>query len=176
MGLDRDDRWWLRAVIYEVALISFQDSDGDGKGDLPGVTERLDHIASLGVDAVWLSPFFTSPQRDFGYDVSDYQSVDPIFGTIDDFDRLLARAHGLGLRVLIDQVWSHTSNEHPWFVESSRSRTGDKADWYLWADPAANGGPPNNWLSRFGGTAWEWSEARRQFYYHPFLREQPDLN
>jgi len=168
--------WWRDAVIYQVYPRSYQDTDGDGIGDLPGITERLPHIASLGVDAVWLSPFFTSPDRDMGYDVSDYTGVNPIFGTIEDFDRLVARAHELGLRVIIDQVLSHSSDQHPWFQESRSSRDNPKADWYVWADPKEDGTPPTNWLSVFGGSAWQFDPRRRQYYLHNFLTEQPDLN
>ena len=176
VGLDRGDGWWRRAVIYELAVVSFQDSDGDGKGDLAGLLQRIDYLTWLGVDAVWLTPIYPSPMGDFGYDIADFRAVDPTFGTLADFDRVLHALHDAGIRLILDFVPNHTSSEHPWFVESSLSRTGDKADWYLWADGAANGGPPNNWLSRFGGTAWEWSEARRQFYCHTFLTQQPDLN
>jgi len=168
--------WWRGAVIYQVYPRSFQDSDGDGIGDLPGITARLEHIASLGVDAVWVSPFFKSPMADMGYDVSDYRDVDPMFGTLADFDALLARAHDLGLRIIIDQVLSHTSDQHPWFKESRTSRDNPKADWYVWADPKPDGTAPNNWLSIFGGPAWEWDGARMQYYMHSFLASQPDLN
>ena len=168
--------WWRGAAIYQVYPRSFADSNDDGIGDLAGVTARLDYIAALGVDAVWLSPFFTSPMDDFGYDVSDYCGVDPIFGTIDDFDALVARAHDLGLRVIIDQVYSHTSNQHPWFQESRASRDNPKADWYVWADPKPDGGPPNNWQSVFGGPAWTWDARRGQYYLHNFLSSQPNLN
>lgn len=168
--------WWRGAVIYQVYPRSFLDANGDGIGDLAGVTAKLDYIAGLGVDAIWLCPFFVSPQRDFGYDVSDYQAVDPIFGTLTDFDALLLRAHALGLKVLIDQVWSHTSDRHGWFLESRTSRTSAKADWYVWADPAPDGMPPNNWLSVFGGSAWTWEPRRRQYYLHHFLNHQPALN
>jgi alpha-glucosidase len=168
--------WWRGAVIYQIYPRSFFDSNGDGIGDLPGVTSRLDHIARLGVDAIWLAPFFASPQRDFGYDVAGYTEVDPLFGTLADFDALLARAHALGLRVLIDQVWSHTSDRHPWFLASRDAPAGDKADWYVWADPMPDGTPPNNWLSVFGGSAWAWEPRRRQYYLHHFLAEQPALN
>jgi len=168
--------WWRGAVIYQVYPRSFQDTDGDGLGDLKGVTRRLAHIASLGVDAIWLAPFFTSPMADMGYDVSDYCDVDPIFGTLADFDEMLSAAHALGLRVIIDQVISHTSDRHPWFVESRASRTNPKADWYVWADPKPDGTAPNNWLSIFGGPAWEWDGVRRQYYMHNFLTSQPDLN
>jgi alpha-glucosidase len=168
--------WWQGAVTYQVYPRSFADSNGDGIGDLPGVTRRLDHIASLGVDAVWLSPFFTSPMKDFGYDVADYRDVDPIFGTLADFDALIARAHVLGLRVIIDQVYSHTSDEHRWFRESRASRTGERADWYVWADPKPDGSPPNNWQSVFGGPAWTWDARRGQYYLHNFLSGQPQLH
>ena len=168
--------WWRGAVIYQIYPRSFADSNGDGIGDLRGIAERLDYIAALGVDAIWISPFFKSPMRDFGYDVSDFRAVDPIFGTLADFDELLARAHALGLKVLIDQVLSHTSDEHPWFRESRASRDNDRADWYVWADPQPDGTPPNNWLSVFGGSAWQWDTRRRQYYLHNFLASQPDLN
>jgi len=168
--------WWRGAVIYQVYPRSFQDTDGDGLGDLKGITRRLSHIASLGVDAIWLSPFFKSPMADMGYDVSDYCDVDPIFGTLDDFDAMMAEAHRLGIKVIIDQVISHTSDRHPWFVESRSSRTNDKADWYVWADPKPDGTAPNNWLSIFGGPGWEWDGVRRQYYQHNFLTSQPDLN
>jgi alpha-glucosidase len=171
-----NENWWRGAVIYQVYPRSFQDTDGDGMGDLRGVTRRLPHIASLGVDAIWLSPFFTSPQADMGYDVSDYCDVDPMFGTLADFDEMLAEAHRLGLKVIIDQVISHTSDRHPWFVESRSSRTNAMADWYVWADPKPDGTAPNNWLSIFGGPGWEWDGVRRQYYLHNFLSSQPDLN
>ena len=168
--------WWRGSVTYQIYPRSFQDSGTNGIGDLPGITSRLEHVASLGVDAIWLSPFFTSPMADMGYDVSDYRNVDPLFGTLDDFDALLARAHSLGLKVIIDQVLSHSSDRHPWFEESRRSRENPKADWYVWADPKADGSPPNNWVSVFGGSAWEWDARRRQYYLHNFLTSQPDLN
>ncbi len=168
--------WWRGAVIYQIYPRSFFDTNGDGIGDLPGVTARLDHIARLGADAIWLCPFFSSPQRDFGYDVSDYTAVDPLFGALADFDALLARARALGLKVLIDQVWSHTSDRHAWFLDSRQSRTADKADWYVWADPDPDGTPPNNWLSVFGGAAWTWEPRRRQYFLHHFLSHQPALN
>ena len=168
--------WWRGAAIYQVYPRSFADTNGDGVGDLPGVTARLDHIASLGVDAIWLSPFFTSPMKDFGYDIADYRAVDPVFGTLSDFDALLERAHGLGLRVIIDQVWSHTSDEHAWFRESRSSRDNPKADWYVWADARPDGSPPNNWQSVFHGPSWTWDARRGQYYLHNFLAAQPDLN
>ncbi len=168
--------WWRGAVIYQIYPRSYQDSNGDGIGDLRGITERLPHIASLGVDAIWISPFFTSPMLDFGYDVSDYCDIDPIFGTLADFDEMIERAHELGLRIMIDLVLSHTSDQHDWFKESRSSRDNPKSDWYVWADPNPDGTPPNNWLSIFGGPAWEWDAQRMQYYMHNFLREQPDLN
>ncbi|MDR5865506.1 alpha-glucosidase [Halomonas koreensis] len=168
--------WWRGGVIYQIYPRSFMDRNGDGIGDLPGITEKLDYVASLGVDGIWVSPFFTSPMKDFGYDVSDYRDVDPMFGTLDDFKALLARAHALGLRVIIDQVISHTSDAHPWFEESRQSRDNPKADWFVWADPRPDGTPPNNWLSIFGGSAWTFDSRRRQYYLHNFLTSQPDLN
>ena len=168
--------WWRGAVIYQIYPRSFADADGDGVGDLAGITARLDHVAKLGVDGIWISPFFTSPMRDFGYDVADYCDVDPIFGTLADFDALVARAHELGLKVTIDQVYAHTSDLHPWFTQSRQGRDGDKADWYVWRDPKPDGTPPNNWQSVFGGPAWTWDARRRQYYMHTFLREQPQLN
>lgn len=176
-GFDPAHRdWWRGATIYQIYPRSFADSNNDGVGDLPGITARMQHIASLGVDAIWLSPFFRSPMKDFGYDVSDYRDVDPIFGTLKDFDDLVRRAHALGLRVIIDQVFSHTSDQHPWFKESRSSRTNDRADWYVWADAKADGSPPSNWQSVFGGPAWAWDARRGQYYLHNFLTEQPDLN
>ncbi|NNU78969.1 DUF3459 domain-containing protein [Halovulum dunhuangense] len=171
-----DPDWWRGAVIYQIYPRSYQDSNGDGIGDLSGIIHRLSHIASLGVDAVWISPFFTSPMLDFGYDVSNYRDVDPMFGTLGDFDALVARAHELGLRVMIDLVLSHTSSEHAWFKESRSSRDNPRANWYVWADPRPDGTPPNNWLSVFGGSAWQWDGERRQYYLHNFLSKQPDLN
>lgn len=168
--------WWQGATIYQVYPRSFADSNDDGIGDLAGITGRLDYIASLGVDAVWISPFYTSPMRDFGYDVADYCDVDPIFGTLADFDALIARAHALGLKVLIDQVYAHTSDLHPWFAESRASRDGPKADWYVWADAKPDGSPPTNWQSVFGGPGWTWDARRGQYYQHNFLKEQPQLN
>ncbi|MEO6264306.1 MAG: alpha-glucosidase [Luteimonas sp.] len=169
-------RWWRGAVIYQVYPRSFLDTDGDGVGDLPGILDRLDYIASLGVDAIWVSPFFRSPMADFGYDIADYRDVDPLFGTLDDFDRLLAKAHSLGVKVMIDQVLSHTSIEHAWFRESRQSRDNTRADWYVWADARPDGSPPNNWLSIFGGVAWQWEPRRGQYFLHNFLVSQPDLN
>jgi alpha-glucosidase len=171
-----DNRWWRGAVIYQIYPRSFQDSNGDGVGDLPGIVERLDYVAGLGVDAIWVSPFFKSPMADFGYDVSDFRAVDPMFGTLADFDRLVSEAHRRGLKVMIDQVLSHTSSQHPWFLQSRESRDNPKADWYVWADPRADGSPPNNWQSIFGGPAWRWEPRRQQYYLHNFLESQPDLN
>lgn len=168
--------WWRGGVIYQIYPRSFCDADGDGVGDLKGVASRLDYLSALGVDGVWLSPFFRSPMRDFGYDVSDYCDVDPVFGTLADFDALLDGAHRRALKVVIDQVYSHTSDQHPWFKESRRSRDNPKADWYVWAHAKDDGGPPNNWISLFGGQAWSWDTRRRQYYMHNFLSEQPDLN
>ncbi len=169
-----DLAWWRGATIYQIYPRSFADSNNDGVGDLPGITAKLDHVASLGVDAIWLSPVFLSPQRDFGYDVSDHTAIDPLFGTLHDFDALVERAHALGLRVLIDQVWSHTSTQHAWFRDSRNN--GAMADWYVWADAQPDGTPPNNWLSVFGGSAWTWEPRRQQFYLHHFLADQPQLN
>ncbi len=168
--------WWRGAVIYQIYPRSFLDSDGDGVGDLPGIIARLDYVARLGVDAIWISPFFRSPMADFGYDIADYRDVDPLFGSLDDFDRLLAKAHALGLKVMIDQVPSHTSIEHPWFRESRESCDNPRADWYVWAGAREDGTPPNNWLSIFGGVAWKWEPRRRQYFLHNFLDSQPDLN
>lgn len=171
---DRD--WWRGAVIYQIYPRSFQDHNNDGIGDLVGITSRLEYVADLGVDGIWLSPVFTSPMKDFGYDVANYRDIDPTFGTLEDFDRLIEKAHSLGLKVIIDQVISHSSDRHPWFAESRISRTNEKADWYVWADPKPDGTPPNNWLSIFGGSAWAWDGRRMQYYLHNFLSSQPDLN
>ena len=168
--------WWRGAVIYQIYPRSFLDTNGDGVGDLPGIVDRLDYVASLGVDAIWVSPFFKSPMADFGYDISDYRDIDPLFGTLADFDRLLAKAHALGIKVMIDQVLSHSSDQHEWFRQSRQDRINDKADWYVWADPRPDGGAPNNWLSIFGGPAWKWEPRREQYYLHNFLSSQPQLN
>lgn len=168
--------WWRGAVVYQIYPRSFLDTNGDGVGDLKGVIEKLDYVANLGVDGVWLSPFFTSPMKDFGYDVADYRGVDPVFGTLKDFDRLIEKAHALNLKVIIDQVYSHTSDQHAWFLESRKDKTNPKADWYVWADAKPGGSPPNNWLSVFGGCAWTWDSRRKQYYLHNFLTSQPDLN
>ena len=168
--------WWRGAVIYQIYPRSYLDTNGDGVGDLPGILARLDYIASLGVDAIWISPFFTSPMADFGYDIADFRGVDPLFGTLADFDRVLAKAHALGLKVMIDQVLSHCSVDHAWFQESRQSRDNPKADWFVWADAKPDGTPPNNWLSIFGGVAWTWEPRRGQYYLHNFLSSQPQLN
>jgi alpha-glucosidase len=174
--MSRKHEWWQRGVIYQVYPRSFQDSTGDGVGDLPGVLSRLDYLQWLGVDAVWLSPVYPSPMADFGYDISNYTDIDPLFGTLDDFDRLLAEVHRRGLRLVLDFVPNHTSDQHPWFIESRSSRVSAKRDWYIWRDSAPGGGAPNNWLSQFGGSAWEWDERTNQYYHHAFLKHQPDLN
>jgi glycosidase len=168
--------WWRDGVIYQVYPRSFADANGDGVGDLEGIRQKLDYLAWLGVDGVWISPFFPSPMADFGYDVADYCDVDPLFGTLADFDRLLRDAHARGIRVILDFVPNHSSDQHPWFRESRSSRSNPKRDWYLWRDPAPGGGPPNNWISLFGGPAWEWDETTGQYYLHSFLKEQPELN
>jgi alpha-glucosidase len=171
-------RWWQRGAIYQIYPRSFCDSNGDGVGDLPGITSRLDYLAWLGVGAIWLSPFYRSPMADFGYDVADYTDVDPLFGTLEDFDRLVEQAHARDLRVVVDWVPNHTSDRHPWFVESRSGRDSPKRDWYVWRDPAPGGGPPNNWTSSFhvSGPAWTFDEASGQYYLHSFLPQQPDLN
>jgi len=168
--------WWRGAVLYQIYPRSFADSNGDGLGDLPGITAKLDYVASLGIDAIWISPFFRSPMKDMGYDVSDYCDVDPSFGSLADFDALIARAHALGVKIIIDLVLSHTSDQHPWFTESRKNKSNPRADWYVWAESKPDGSPPNNWLSIFGGSAWAWDPRRRQYYLHNFLTEQPDLN
>ncbi|MDX1711560.1 MAG: alpha-amylase family glycosyl hydrolase [Rhodovibrionaceae bacterium] len=168
--------WWCDAVLYQIYPRSFQDSDGDGVGDLVGIRERLGYLESLGVDALWLSPFYRSPMADFGYDVSDHCDIDPLFGSLADFDALLAACHERGLKLLIDLVPNHTSVAHPWFEDSRASRSAEKRDWYIWRDPAPDGGPPNNWTSEFGGSAWQWDARTGQYYYHAYLPEQPDLN
>ena len=168
--------WWQHGTIYQIYPRSFQDSNGDGIGDLKGIESRLDALVDLGVDAIWISPIYPSPMADFGYDVADYCNIDPRFGTLQDFDSLLAAAHARGLKLLLDFVPNHSSDQHPWFRESRSSRDSPKRDWYLWRDPAPDGGPPNNWISDFGGPAWELDEASGQYYYHAFLKEQPDLN
>ena len=169
--------WWQSGVIYQIYPRSFQDTTGDGVGDLPGVAQRLDYLSeTLGVEIIWLSPFYPSPMKDFGYDVADYTNVDPLFGTLADFDHIVAEAHARGLKIVIDIVPNHTADEHPWFVESRRSLGSAKRDWYVWADAKPDGSPPNNWLAVFGGPAWQWDETTEQYYLHSFLASQPDLN
>jgi alpha-glucosidase len=169
-------RWWERGIIYQIYPRSFMDGNGDGIGDLPGIRSQLDYLQWLGIDAIWISPIYPSPMADFGYDIRNYTEIDPIFGTLADFDQLLAEAHRRGLKVLLDYVPNHSSDQHPWFIESRSSTDNPKRDWYIWRDPAPGGGPPNNWLSTFGGRAWEWDQKTEQYYYHAFLKEQPDLN
>ncbi|OQW31049.1 MAG: alpha-amylase [Nitrospira sp. SG-bin1] len=169
-------QWWQRGIIYHIYPRSFADSNGDGIGDLPGVISKLEYLHWLGIDAVWISPIYPSPMADFGYDISDHRAIHRIFGTMDDFDRLLASAHRLGIRVILDLVPNHTSSQHPWFLESRSSRNNPKRGWYIWKDPASDGGPPNNWLSTFGGSAWEFDAGTCQYYYHAYLAQQPDLN
>jgi alpha-glucosidase len=165
--------WWKRGVVYQIYPRSFQDTNGDGVGDLRGIIERLDYLSWLGVDAIWISPIYPSPMADFGYDVADYCNIDPLFGTLQDFDALLSEAHRRGLKVILDFVPNHTSDQHPWFAESRSSHDSAKRDFYIWRDPAPDGGPPNNWISNFGGSAWEYDEKSGQYYYHAFLKEQP---
>ena len=174
--MTQQHEWWQQGIIYQIYPRSFQDSNGDGVGDLPGILSRLDYLEWLGVDAVWLSPIYPSPMADFGYDISDYVGVDPIFGTLADFDQLIAEVHRRGMKLVLDFVPNHTSDQHAWFKESRSSRDNPKRDWYIWRDPAPGGGPPNNWLSNFGGDAWELDPATGQYYYHAFLKQQPDLN
>src|SRR4051795_1998625 len=168
--------WWQTGVIYQIYPRSFQDSNGDGVGDVRGIIRRLPYLAELGIDAIWISPIFVSPMADFGYDIADYTDIDPLFGNLKDFDELLGAAHQAGLKVILDLVPNHTSDQHPWFIESRASRDNPKRDWYLWRDPGPDGSVPNNWMSEFGGSAWEYDAGTRQHYYHAFLREQPDLN
>jgi alpha-glucosidase len=171
-----DHAWWQHGIVYQIYPRSFQDTNGDGIGDLPGIVSRLDHLVELGVDAVWISPIYPSPMADFGYDVSDHCAVDPCFGSMEDFGRLVAAAHERGLKLILDYVPNHTSDRHPWFMESRSSRTSPKRDWYVWHDAKPDGSPPSNWLSEFGGPAWTWDAATGQYYYHAYLKEQPDLN
>src|SRR5262249_21361030 len=170
------NRWWQRGLIYQIYPRSFMDSNGDGIGDLPGILSRLDYPTSLGADAIWLSPIYPSPMRDFGYDVSDYTDVHPIFGTLADCDRLVDETHRRGLKLILDYVPNHTSDQHPWFIESRASRQSAKRDWYIWRDPGPDDGPPNNWLSHFGGSGWDLDSNTGQYYFHSFLTSQPDLN
>ena len=172
----RSFHWWERGIVYQIYPRSFKDSNGDGIGDLTGIRQKLDYLQWLGVDAIWISPIYPSPMVDFGYDVSDYTDIDPIFGSLADFDALLAEVHDCGMKLLLDYVPNHTSDQHPWFIESKSSRFSAKRDWYIWRDPAQDGGPPNNWRSNFGGGAWAWDEQTGQYFYHAFLKEQPDLN
>ena len=178
MAIDIDGgvAWWQAGVVYQVYPRSFKDSTGDGVGDLQGIRSRLDHLVELGVDAVWISPVYPSPMADFGYDITDHRDIDPLFGTLEDFGDLLEAAHGRGLKVLLDLVPAHTSDQHPWFVASRSSRQDPKRDWYLWRDPSPDGGPPNNWVSEFGGPAWTFDETTGQYYLHFYLRAQPALN
>lgn len=169
-------RWWERGIIYQIYPRSFMDQNGDGVGDLAGIRAKLDYLQWLGVDALWISPIYPSPMADFGYDISDYTGIDPRFGTLAEFDELVSDTHRRGLKILLDYVPNHSSDRHPWFSEARASRASAKRDWYIWRDPAPDGGPPNNWRSNFGGSAWQWDETTRQFYYHAFLKEQPDLN
>ncbi len=171
-----DTRWWQHGIVYQIYPRSFQDSNGDGLGDLEGICRRLDYLAWLGIDAIWISPVFRSPMADFGYDISDYCGIEPMFGTLEDFDRLLREAHARNMKLILDFVPNHSSDRHPWFIESRSSRDNPRADWYIWRDPAPGGGPPNNWLANFGGSGWDYDEQRGQYYYHAFLKEQPDLN
>ena len=168
--------WWQKGIVYQIYPRSFQDSNGDGVGDLPGIVQRLDYLQSLGVNAIWISPIFSSPMADFGYDISDYCDIHPLFGTMEDFDELLREVHARDMKLILDLVPNHTSDQHPWFLESRSSRDSPKRDWYIWHDPKEDGSEPNNWLSVFGGSAWEWDETTQQYYYHAFLKEQPDLN
>jgi alpha-glucosidase len=170
------ESWWRKGVFYQIYPRSFQDSNGDGVGDLKGIVHRLPYLRALGVDAIWLSPIFPSPMADFGYDIADYIGIDPLFGTMQDFDALIEAVHASGLKIILDLVPNHTSDRHPWFIESRSSRDNPRRDWYIWHEPGADGGPPNNWLSEFGGSAWEYDAATRQYYYHAFLAQQPDLN
>ena len=172
----KDNAWWQRGVIYQVYPRSFQDSNADGIGDLNGISQRLEHLVGLGIDAVWISPIFPSPMRDFGYDVSNYCAIHPLFGSLADFDALLESAHARGLRIILDFVPNHTSDQHPWFQESRSSKLHPKRDWYVWRDAKPDGSPPNNWESEFGGPAWTFDEVAGQYYYHAYLKEQPDLN
>lgn len=173
---DKQHAWWQNAAFYEIATISYQDSDGDGKGDLQGLLSRIDYLEWLGIGAVWLTPIYPSPMLDLGYDISDFCDVHPGFGTLDQFDQLLDRLHRRDIRLILDFVPNHTSDQHAWFKESRSSRENPRRDWYIWADPGPDGRPPNNWQSRFSGSAWEWDEHTGQYYYHSFLHQQPDLN
>jgi alpha-glucosidase len=173
---ERSFHWWERGNVYQIYPRSFMDSNGDGIGDLAGIRQKLDYLQWLGVDAIWISPIYPTPMADFGYDVSDYTDIDAIFGSLADFDGLLAEAHARGMKLLLDYVPNHTSDRHPWFIEAKSSRSSAKRAWYIWRDHAPDGGPPNNWRSNFGGAAWTWDDTTGQYYYHAFLKEQPDLN
>src|SRR3990167_8852509 len=168
--------WWQHGVIYHIYPRSFVDRNDDGIGDIAGIISKLDYLQWLGVNAIWLSPIYSSPMVDFGYDITDYTAIHPLFGTMLDFDRLLTEAHQRGLRVILDFVPNHTSDQHPWFIQACVSKHNSKRDWYIWHDAAADGAPPNNWLSMFGGSGWEWDETTQQYYYHAFHKQQPDLN
>ncbi|WP_088342677.1 MULTISPECIES: alpha-amylase family glycosyl hydrolase [Rhodomicrobium] len=172
----KDFLWWKHGIVYQIYPRSFQDSNGDGVGDLGGIIDRLDYLEGLGIDAVWLSPFYRSPMADFGYDISDYRAIDPLFGDMPTFQHLLKELHARGIRLIVDYVPNHTSDQHPWFQESRASRGNARRDWYIWRDPAPDGGPPNNWRAEFGGSSWTWDEPTGQYYYHAFLASQPDLN
>lgn len=172
----KNNLWWKGGIIYQIYPLSYKDSGSRGTGTLKGITSKIEYLASLNIDAIWISPFFKSPMKDFGYDISDYNDVDPMFGTLADFDELVKKAHQHGVKVIIDQVLSHTSDQHPWFKESKKDKTNPKKDYYVWVDAKADGSPPTNWLSVFGGVAWTWNTARKQYYLHNFLKEQPDLN
>jgi alpha-glucosidase len=171
-----DEFWWRDGIFYQIYPRSFQDTDGDGVGDIAGIIRRLPYLTGLGVDAIWLSPIFPSPMADFGYDIADYTGIDPLFGSVGEFDGLVSVAHAAGLKIILDLVPNHTSDQHPWFIEARSSRDNPKRDWYLWHEPGADGGPPNNWLSEFGGSAWQYDDHTGQYYYHAFLAQQPDLN
>lgn len=173
---DKENIWWKKDVVYQIYPRSFKDNDGDGVGDLKGIKEKLDYLQKLGIQAIWISPIYPSPMADFGYDVSDYTGIHPLFGTMEDFDDLLKAIHRRGMKLILDLVPNHSSNQHPWFQESRSSKDNPKRDWYIWKDPAPDGGTPNNWLSVFGGSGWEYDEKTEQYYYHAFLKEQPDLN
>src|SRR5690554_4171229 len=175
-NVENEYLWWHDGIIYQIYPRSFQDTNRDGIGDLKGIIRRLDYLKELGVKAIWLSPIYPSPMADFGYDISDYRDIHRIFGTFGDFDQLLHEVHERGMKLILDFVPNHTSDQHPWFLESRSSRDNPKRDWYIWVDPGPQGAEPNNWLAAFGGKAWEWDEITGQYYYHSFLKEQPDLN
>src|SRR5690554_5992883 len=176
MSKEHPNIWWKKTVIYQIYPRSFKDSNNDGIGDLKGIRQKLDYLEELGIGAIWISPIFPSPMADFGYDVSNYSGIHPIFGNMQDFDGLIAEVHLRGMKLILDLVPNHTSDQHPWFLESRSSRDNPKRDWYIWKDPGPQGAEPNNWLAAFGGKAWEWDEKTGQYYYHSFLKEQPDLN